>query len=191
MALGPGELHLAVCQRFSAAVRAADRKWERPSPCDGWDARDVLEHVIGFHDVLLLRPLGLKPQRPRDDPGRRWSLTLDRLAQALRRDGLFERVVELPAVGTNSSSRLDARTLVPRLSQDVLVHTWDLARAVGADDRLDPGWCALFIDKLPPDPDALSASGMFGQPIAVAGGADVQSRLLGRLGRDPAWKRPG
>ncbi|HEY4793300.1 MAG TPA: TIGR03086 family metal-binding protein [Mycobacterium sp.] len=191
MALGPGELHLAVCQRFSAAVRAADRKWERPSPCDGWDARDVLEHVIGFHDVLLLRPLGLKPQRPRDDPGRRWSLTLDRLAQALRRDGLFERVVELPAVGTNSSSRLDARTLVPRLSQDVLVHTWDLARAVGADDRLDPGWCALFIDKLPPDPDALSASGMFGQPIAVAGGADAQSRLLGRLGRDPAWKRPG
>ena len=191
MALGPGELHLVVCQRFSAAVRAADRKWERPSPCDGWDARDVLEHVIGFHDVLLLRPLGLKPQRPRDDPGRRWSLTLDRLAQALRRDGLFERVVELPAVGTNSSSRLDARTLVPRLSQDVLVHTWDLARAVGADDRLDPGWCALFIDKLPPDPDALSASGMFGQPIAVAGGADAQSRLLGRLGRDPAWKRPG
>jgi uncharacterized protein (TIGR03086 family) len=191
MALGPGELHLAVCQRFSAAVRAADRKWERPSPCDGWDARDVLEHVIGFHDVLLLRPLGLKPQRPRDDPGRRWSLTLDRLAQALRRDGLFERVVELPAVGTNSSSRLDAMTLVPRLSQDVLVHTWDLARAVDADDRLDPGWCALFIDKLPTDQDALSASGMFKHPVAVGGQADEQSQLLGRLGRDPAWKPPG
>ena len=190
MALGPGELHLAVCQRFSVAVRAADRKWDRPSPCDGWDARDVLEHVIGFHDVLLLRPLGLKPQRPRDDPGRRWSLTLDRLAQALRRDGLFEQVVEVPAVGTNSSSRLDARTLVPRLSQDVLVHTWDLARAVGADDRLDPGWCAWFVDKLPTDRDALSASGMFGQPIAVAALADAQSQLLGRLGRDPSWKRP-
>ena len=96
MALGPGELHLAVCQRFSAAVRAADGKWHHPSPCAGWDARDVLEHVIGFHDVLLLRPLGLKPQRPGDDPGRRWSLTLDRLEQALRRDGLFEQVVEVP-----------------------------------------------------------------------------------------------
>ena len=190
MALGPGELHLAVCQRFSAAVRAADGKWDRPSPCDGWDARDVLEHVIGFHDVLLLRPLELKPQRPRDDPGRRWSLTLDRLELALRRDGLFEQEVEVPAVGTNSSSRLDARTLVPRLSQDVLVHTWDLARAVGADDRLDPGWCASFLDKLPTDPDALSASGMFGRPIAVAALADAQSQLLGRLGRDPSWKPP-
>jgi uncharacterized protein (TIGR03086 family) len=149
-----------------------------------------LEHVIGFHDVLLLRPLGLKPQRPRDDPGRRWSLTLDRLEQALRRDGLFEQEVEVLAVGTNSSSRLDARTLVPRLSQDVLVHTWDLARAVGADDRLDPGWCAWFVDRLPTDPDALSAPGMFGQPIAVAGLADAQSQLLGRLGRDPSWTRP-
>lgn len=191
MALGPGELHLAVCQRFSAAVRAADGMWDRPSPCDGWEARDVLEHVIGFHDVLLLRPLGLKPQRPRDDPGRRWSLTLDRLAQALRRARLFEHVVEVPAVGTNLSSRLDAMTLVPRLSQDVLVHTWDLARAVGADDRLDPGWCAWFVDKLPTDPDALSASGMFKHPFALVGPADAQSRLLGRLGRDPSWKPPG
>ena len=191
MALGPGDLHLAVCQRFSAAVRAADGKWDRPSPCDGWNAREVLEHVIGFHDVLLLRPLGLKPQRPREDPGRRWSLTLDRVAQALRRDGLFEHVVEVPAVGANSSTRLDAMTLVPRLSQDVLVHTWDLARAGGADDRVDPGWCARFIDELPTDPDALSASGMFGHPIAVGGQADAQSRLLGRLGRDPSWKPPG
>jgi uncharacterized protein (TIGR03086 family) len=190
MALGPGELHLAICQRFGAAVRAADGKWDRPSPCAGWDARDVLEHVIGFHDVLLLRPLGLKPQRPRDDPGRRWSLTLDRLAQVLRRDGLFEQVVEVPAVGKNPSSRLDATMLVPRLSQDVLVHTWDLARAVGADDRLDPGWCAWFIDKLPTDPDALSASGMFGRPFPVSGLADAQSQLLGRLGRDPSWKPP-
>jgi uncharacterized protein (TIGR03086 family) len=145
-----------------------------------------LEHVIGFHDVLLLRPLGLKPQRPHNDPCRRWSLTLDQLTQALRRDGLFEHVVEVPAVGTNSSSRLDARALLPRLSQDVLVHTWDLARAVGADDRLDPDWCALFVDKLPTDPDALSASGMFGRPIVLAGKADAQSRLLGRLGRDPS-----
>ena len=157
-----------------------------------WVGRqDVLEHVIGFHDVLLLRPLGLKPQRPREDPGRRWSLTLDRLAQALRRDELLEHVIEVPAIGTNSSSRLDAMTLVPRLSQDVLVHTWDLARAAGADDRLDPGWCAWFVDKLPTDPDALSVSGTFKPPFSLVGLADAQSRLLGRLGRDPSWKPPG
>lgn len=55
-----GELHLAVCRRFGSAVRSTDGIWDRSSPCTGWRARDVLEHVIGFHDVLLLRPLGLK-----------------------------------------------------------------------------------------------------------------------------------
>jgi hypothetical protein len=33
---------------------------------------------------------------------------------------------------------------MPNLTRDVLVHTWDLARAVGADDRLDADWCELF-----------------------------------------------
>ncbi|MGO9930025.1 MAG: maleylpyruvate isomerase N-terminal domain-containing protein [Mycobacterium sp.] len=68
MAHGVGELHLAVCRRFGEAVQSAAGKWDRRSPCAAWDARGVLEHVIGFHDVLLLRPLGLKPDRPRDDP---------------------------------------------------------------------------------------------------------------------------
>ena len=184
-----GEFHLAVCRRFGDAVRAADGKWDRLSPCDSWDARAVVEHVIGFHDVLLLRPLGLKPARPRDNPQRRWELTFDALHDALGRDGLFERVVEVPAVGTNPATTLDAGKLVPRLTQDVLVHTWDLARAVGADDRLDPGWCAMFLDDLPADPNALSASGMFATPVAIDSQADVQAKLLARLGRDPSWRQ--
>ena len=188
MNAGVGELHLAVCRRFGDVVRSADGNWDCPSPCDAWDARGVLEHVIGFHDVLLLRPLGLKPGRPPDDPQRRWELTFDRLQEVLCREGLFERVVEVPAVGKNHATRFDARMLVPRLTQDVLVHTWDLATAIGADNQLDLGWCAMFVDRLPTDPDALSASGMFAPPIAVDDGADMQSKLLARLGRDPSWR---
>ena len=183
-----GEFHLAVCRRFGDTVQSADGKWDRLSPCESWDARAVLEHVIGFHDVLLLRPLGLKPERPRDDPQRRWELTFQALREALGREGLFEGVVQVPAVGKNPATTLDARKLVPRLTQDVLVHTWDLARAVEADDRLDPNWCAIFVDDLPADPNALSASGMFAAPVAVNEQADVQARLLARLGRDPSWR---
>ncbi len=185
----PGELHLAVCRRFGEAVHAATGKWDRSSPCDEWDARGVLEHVIGFHDVLLLRPLGLKPDRPRDDPQARWALTYDQLEKAFepgRR--LFERVVEVPGIGSNAATQLDARELVPNLSRDVLVHTWDLARAIGADDRLDTQWCELFYASLPPDPAALKASGMFNAPVAVNEDVSEQSRLLARLGRNPYWQ---
>ena len=169
------EMHLAVCRRFGEAVGSANGKWNRRSPCDGWDARGVLEHVIGFHDVLLLRPLGLKPNRPQN-PQVRWELTYDALTEAFESGGV---------------TRLDARKLVPSLTRDVLVHTWDLARAVGADDRLDPGWCELVYAGLPEDPQALSASGMFNAPVAVnseTSEIDVQARLLARLGRDPSWR---
>jgi hypothetical protein len=84
----------------------------------------------------------------------------------------------------------DAGELVPKLTRDVLVHTWDLARAVEADDRLDPQWCALFLSQLPSAPVALSTTGMFAAPVAVADEADAQTKLLARLGRDPAWRPP-
>ncbi|OBF64735.1 hypothetical protein A5753_02190 [Mycobacterium sp. 852002-51971_SCH5477799-a] len=168
-----GQLHLAVCRRFGAAVAAANGKWDRPSPCDAWDARGVLEHVIGFHDVLLLRPLGLKPDRPRDDPRARWQLTYDSLAEVL---------------GSGGATQLDEYRLMPNLTRDVLVHTWDLARAVGADDGLDPAWCELFCAALPEDPQALAAAGMFGAPVVIDDQNDAQARLLARLGRDPWWQ---
>lgn len=173
-----GERHLAVCRRFGESVRVANGKWSRPSPCDAWDARAVLEHVIGFHDVLLLRPLRLKPDRPRDDPQVRWELTYRQLETAFDSGNrLFERIV-------------GARRLVPNLTRDVLVHVWDLARAVGADDRLDPRWCERFYADLPADHDALTASGMFKAPVTVSDQADVQSKLLARLGRNPSWRPP-
>lgn len=163
-----GERHLAVCRRFGESVRAANGRWDRRSPCEAWDARGVLEHVIGFHDVLLLRPLGIKPDRPRDDPQRRWELTYGQLEKALELD-----------IG------LDAAAVLPNVTRDVLVHTWDLARAVGADDKLDPQCCEQFYAALPGDPNALSVAGMFDAPVAVDDHADVQSKLLARLGRNP------
>ena len=191
MADGLGGRHLAVCRRFGESVRAADGKWNRRSPCDAWDARGVLEHVIGLHDVLLLRPLGLKPNRPRDDPQIRWELTYAALQQAFepgRR--LFERVVDVPQLHDNPATGLDARAIMPNLSRDVLIHTWDLARAVGADDRLKVEWCAGFYAALPNNPQTLSAAGMFDAPVAVGAHTDVQSKLLARLGRNPGWQLP-
>ena len=49
--------------------------------------------MFGFHDVLLLRPLGVKPDRARDDPQRRWELTFERLPEEFSREGVFERVI--------------------------------------------------------------------------------------------------
>jgi len=76
------------------------------------------------------------------------------------------------------------------LTQDVVVHTWDLARAVGGDERLDSDLCEHYASRLPDDPQTLAASGMFGPAVAVPSDADPQTRLLARLGRNPSWQPP-
>jgi uncharacterized protein (TIGR03086 family) len=188
MAAEPDDLaerHLRICQTFGEEVSAVGEHWQSQSPCGEWDARGVLEHVIGFHDVLLLRPMGAKPLRPKDDPVGRWSVTYEALAVLLRRPGLFDGVVDVPAVGNNPRSQIDLIRLVPQLTLDVLIHTWDLARASGHAITLDPELCTTFLEGLPAEEDALERTGMYDHPREVPAGADAQTRLLARLGRDP------
>jgi uncharacterized protein (TIGR03086 family) len=182
--------HRRVCKMFGDVVRAVSDHWQAPSPCSDWDARGVLEHVIGFHDVLLLRPLGVKPQRPKDDPVGRWTATLAALDQLLDRPGLFDGVVDVPAVGNNPPTQIDAGRIIPSLSLDVLIHTWDLGRAAGHKVILDPDLCRKFLDGLPTDESMLSRTGMYAGPRPVSDESDAQAKLLARLGRDSNWS-PG
>lgn len=179
--------HLRICRAFGDQVELVGEGWHLQSPCSDWDARGVLEHVIGFHDVLLLRPFDVKPQRPKGDPVGRWTATADTLERLFKRRGLFDGVVEVPPVGNNPPSAIDAARLVPLLSLDVLVHTWDLARAAGHDVTLDPHLTELFLSKLPLGDTALTKTGMYDSPWDVPADADPQTRLLGRLGRNPHW----
>jgi uncharacterized protein (TIGR03083 family) len=133
--------HRRICQTFGGEVGVVGEHWHSQSPCSEWDARGVLEHVIGFHDVLLLRPLGVKPQRPKDDPVGRWRATIEALDLVLSRPGLFDGVIDVPPVGNHPPSKIDAARLAPMLSLEVLIHTWDLARSAGHDITLDPELC--------------------------------------------------
>ena len=149
--------------------------WEAPTPCPEWNARGVLEHVIGFHDVLLLRPLDAKPTRPKDDPVARWALTVEALLRSLARPD---------AVTPERISLLEV------LSTDVLVHTWDLAKAAGVEVTLDEELCQRGRIRATVNREKLEASDMFGPAVAVPEGASAQDRLLGLLGRDPGWTAP-
>src|SRR3954468_18291361 len=68
---------------FTAVVAQGEGRWTDPSPCPDWDARAVVEHVIGFHDQLLLGPTGTIPTRPQDDPIARWQETAHAIDSAI------------------------------------------------------------------------------------------------------------
>ena len=68
------------------------------------------------------------------------------------------------------------------------MHTWDLARATGQDDTLDPEYCTVLLDGMTPFEEAMRGSGQYGPPVPVADDAPVQDRMLGFIGRDPNWR---
>jgi uncharacterized protein (TIGR03086 family) len=177
--------HAKACEGFSAVVGQAEGAWGNPSPCAGWDARGVVEHVIGFHDVLLLRPTGTKPARPKDHPAARWAVTVPAILAAM------DRTRSAGSAAVTGLPELDLDRLVPMLTVDVLVHTWDLARAVGVDPGLDPVLCDIADQAVRSNVERLRTSGLFGPAVPVAAGADAATRLVALLGRDPEWTPVG
>ena len=61
----------------------------------------------------------------------------------------------------------------------------DLARATGQDDTLDPARCAAMLAGMEPIEDAMRGSGQYGPRVPVPDEADVQTRLIAFIGRDP------
>jgi uncharacterized protein (TIGR03086 family) len=139
--------------------------------------------VIGFHEVLLLRPLGVKANRPKDEVPSRWTAT--QLAIFTVLDANLGHRVDLP-----DGSTLDLGSLLPSLTTDVLVHTWDLARAIDADVVLDAELCEAALSGARKNDPGLRLSGLFAAPVDAPADADLQSRLLSFLGRDPQWQGP-
>jgi len=164
--------HHQACDGFTGVVRSVGDHWGAPSPCTEWDARGVLEHVIGFHDVLLLRPLGAKPVRSKDDPEARWTVTVHALFDALSRPGVLDA---------------QRQSLLGVLTTDVLVHAWDLGKAIGVDVTLDPRLCQIGLDRGQANREQFEQSGMFGPAVSVPEEASAQDCLLGFFGRDPSW----
>jgi len=66
---------------------------------------------------------------------------------------------------------------------DLLIHTWDLARAVGASDRLIPEACTIALAQLEPIDGLIRGPAVFGPRLEPAPGADIQDRLLAFVGR--------
>jgi uncharacterized protein (TIGR03086 family) len=70
---------------------------------------------------------------------------------------------------------------------DLLVHQWDLARAIGVDESLDPSVVQLVWDGIQPMLPMMGSVGVFGAGLSGAVGADapLQLRLLDAMGRRP------
>lgn len=167
-------------RRVSEVPSAA---WANPAPCDGWLARDVVRHLAEWVPSFFPADAGVEmPAIPPvdDDPAAAWA-ALDAALQAALDD---------PAVaGTEFDSRAGRHTVEGAIAMfilpDVLIHTWDLARAAGLDERLDADEVHGLLVGMEPYDEMLRQSGHYGPRVEVPADADEQTRLIAFTGRRP------
>ncbi|WP_440102785.1 TIGR03086 family metal-binding protein [Streptosporangium sp. H16] len=181
----PAERHRQVAGLFTDRVRGT-KSWDAPSPVDGWTARDVVRHLTGWFPGFLASGAGVDlPRGPSVDenPVLAWQVHCDGVQAVLDDPETAYRELTDRHIG-----RLPLESAIDRFyTADVFMHTWDLSRATGQDDRLDPDLCARLLGEMEQMEQAIRSSGQYGARVEVPGDADVQTRLLGFIGRDPFW----
>ncbi|MCU0260027.1 MAG: TIGR03086 family metal-binding protein [Ilumatobacteraceae bacterium] len=174
-----------VAAAFTARVDGTTSDgWDRPAPCEGWVARDVVRHLVEWVPGVLEAGAGVQVAAGPsvdDDPAGAWR-ALDAAIQALLDDpAASARPFDLPPMGA-----MPLETAIERLVLgDVLVHTWDLARATDQDETLLATEVTSLLAGMAPMGDAMRASGHFGPEVPVPADADDQTRLLAFTGRTP------
>jgi len=166
---------------FDARVRAATpANWEDQSPCEEWTARDVVAHVTNNHRRLIAEVQGDEP-RPLgadEDIAEAWSLAYQTMLQLSGDAETLGKTVQGPA-GPMPFDQLLGRFVC----MDVLVHTWDLARAIGGDENLDVESVGHAYEALKPMDAMIRQPGVFGPKLEAPPGADTQTEFLYFLGR--------
>jgi uncharacterized protein (TIGR03086 family) len=158
------------------ASRVAGDQMTLATPCREWDVSALLEHMSGGA-AYLMGAMGV----PGD--GVRWPdpAVVTACARALRRPGTLERRCMSPAGFEWSVAEATGGT-----AMDQLIHTWDLAVAIGAERHLDGEVVEAVVEMLLPEmPEIGRQAGLVGPAVPVPAGASVQDRLLGAMGRNP------
>lgn len=174
-----------VAGHFSrVVVNTPAEAWDNPAPCEGWTARDVVRHLVEWVPGLLADAAGLEfaagPAVDRDPAGA-WHALNDTLQATLDDPANASRPFSHPQAGQHTlPAAIDMF-----VTGDVLVHTWDLARATGGDERLDPDEVHRMLAGMEPLDEVLRASGHYGPRVPVPEHADELARLIAFTGRRP------
>jgi len=181
------ELHRRAVERFGEHVHAVPADaWDAPTPCTDWNVRTLVNHLVG--ENLWTPPIfeGRTVQEVGDrfdgdvlgdDPTAAWDAAAGPAIDAVHGTGAMGRIVHL------SFGDVPGSEYTSQLFADFLIHAWDLAKAIGSDDVLDPelveACAAWFAER----EELYRQVGAVGGRPDLPDGAEPQARLLAAFGR--------
>ncbi len=174
-------------QRSLSSV-AADQ-WGWATACGTWTVADLVSHVIGATHMYIALLDGASAQEAvplasvsfaADDAVAEFADAADALETRLAAPNVLTRGDVRHPAGDVSGDGLLGYAMV-----EWVVHGWDLARAIGVDDSIDPDLALVLYDEIRPVAGRLSALGAFAPAIPMSPDTAVAERLLRLLGRCP------
>ena len=168
----------------------------RPTPCADWTLHGLLTHMTTQHYGFAAaaqgdgdpaqwrsRPLG-------DDPVAAYRAAADRVLDAFAKDGVLDREFPLPEF--KNGQKFPARQAISFHFVDYVVHSWDVAKALGLEAELDPALLrvALGVAEAVPDGAARTGPGAAFAPSVTWPGGSSLDQVVALLGRSPGWRPP-
>ncbi len=149
----------------------SETDWEKSSTCDGWCVQDIVDHALGWQ-ITGGNVLGAEISEGAD-----WATIQSAMSAALADPANLEGKAE-------GFGGMPKQGVAGMIIGDLLVHSWDVARTIGADETLPEEAVASTLMGLQRMPDAmLRGENMFGPAIEVAEDASPQEKLLAFVGR--------
>ncbi len=162
-------------------------QWEQMSNDDPWTVRDLVNHITSGN--LWIKPLiegktiaevgdQFDGDVLGDGPVKAWKDSLAGAIEAFSAQGAMENIVHL------SYGDFPGKSYAGDMSVDNLIHGWDIAVSTDQPDELPEELVQAVWNLIEPSLKGIQESGMFGTPVKVAEDANLQTKLLGALGRD-------
>lgn len=176
----------AVAEFDARALAVGADQWQLPTPDTEWDVRALVNHLLveNLWAPPLLEGKTIAEVGDRFDGDQlgpdataTWTAASGAAIAAMAQPGALDGIVHV------SFGDIPATEYVSQLVSDHVIHAWDLARAIGADERLDPEMVAWVHGFLAPQADGWRSAGVFGPAVEVPDDADLQTRLLALTGR--------
>jgi uncharacterized protein (TIGR03086 family) len=188
--LGPAARHLS-----DLLERIDDNQLGAPTPCGESTVGDILDHVNGLAQAFAaaatkdLGPVTSTPRAPdaaRLSPG--WRVDIPNhtatLTQAWMDPAAWEGMTQVG--GVSLPGEVAGRIAL----NEIVLHSWDLARAIGLPYQQDPGLletCLASLSAMYPPEDLERRKGIFASPVDVPADAPLVDRVVAFSGRDPRW----
>jgi uncharacterized protein (TIGR03086 family) len=165
-------------------------QWPDPTPCPGWDVRALVNHLVSQDrwsvDLLAGATIGQVGDRfdgdlLGTDPVGIVAEAAKQAEEAVTEPGALDRTVHL------SFGETPADEYVRQLLADHLIHSWDLAAAIGIDRRLDSELVRFCAEWFTERAEMYRHAGVIGPTVDLPEPVGEQDELLAAFGRDPAW----